>query len=145
MNNILIVLLIGACSITSLGAESNLENASKETSKISKLELLILKRSILLLGANNRPNVPKFTLMHYHEKERELNQYYTVTPEQVDKVLSGDKKTRDAFLFRYKMERSSFEAGYLKFNSDDIFKMTFSVIGGGKSFSITKDGIQKNR
>jgi hypothetical protein len=136
------LIIIVTVHLTALG-ESNLQNASKEVVKLSKIDLIIMKRSILLLGNNSRPDTPKFSSMHYDEKANELIQFYTLKEEDIDKVLSGDKKAIEVFQFKYKMERSSIQAGYLRLNPKDIFKMHFASIGGGKGFIVSKDGVSK--
>ena len=109
--------------------------------KISQMDLIVLKRSVLLLGTNHKPDAPKFNRMTYDDAEDKLVQYYTVGAAELDRVFAGDKTYWDLYKFRYDTEYSTLRNYLGIWKGDYGFEMHFSLVDGGKGVIVDRNGI----
>ena len=141
MKTTITTLLILAVAHIATAGES-LKVLTETDAKIPQMDLIVLKRSVLLLGTNHKPDAPKFNRMTYDAAEDKLVQYYTVGATELDRVFAEDKTYLDLYRFRYDTEYSTLR-NYLGIWKEDYgLEMHFSLVGGGKGVIIGRDGVR---
>ena len=124
-------------------ADESLKPLTKQAADVSKMDWTILSRSVTLLGSNFKKDVPKFSQMIYDDREDKTVEFYTVSADQVDRVLAGDKTAREVYTFKFKVEYTALR-NYIKvFDGDYNLEMSYATVGGGKGFIVSRDGIRK--
>ena len=122
-------------------AADNLSDLAKGEAKISRMDLVILQRSVALIGGNHRAAAPKFSRMIYDDQKKKIIQFFAVEDNQIDKVLAGEKQTQQIYKDRFKTEYMILRNYLNIWGKDYPFEMHFSSVGGGRGFVVNRTGI----
>ena len=123
-------------------ADESLKPLTEQAADVSKMDWIILSRSVTLLGSNFKEDVPKFSRMMYDDRDDKIVEYFTLSADHVDKVLAGDKTAREVYNSKFRIEYLVLR-NYIKvFDRDYNLEISYATVGGEKGFIVSRDGIR---